>query len=333
VYDARSVTRTEIMVEGLRSLAWTGDELIDWVGGRRIRLDGTVLEFGVGDGYRFDGGVGFGDVGVVFETLGTKGRIVRWNGQVARPGFVPVGFDEVREIDRSYYHATAYDYPICLLTLPEGQGAIAHCPKRYDTLEIELLDGTPLTSRRAKAEDIFHARLAASPDGRWLLDNGWVWHPLTIVAVYDVARALREPEHLSSTGIALDLGDTFDGDVEAAIFSGDRLIVAGGDAGRTLSIVDLPSGKNIATVSLATPVGTRLMPWDRDHVVALDVYPRLLALADGKVVHQWEAPGPAPRPSPSVSLESPSAPYVAIDPRRARFAIADDHRVVVISAD
>jgi hypothetical protein len=331
-YDARAMTRTKIMVEGLRSIAWAGDDLIDWVRGRRIRLDGTVLEFGVGDSYRFDGSVGLGDAAAVFETLGTKGRIMQLNGQIARPSFVPLGFDELREIDRSYYHAAAYDYPICLLTLPDGRNAIAHCPERYDTLEIELLDGTPLTLRKTKAEDIFHGRLAASPDGRWILDNGWVWHPLAIVAVYDVARALREPEHLSSAGIALDLGDAFDGDVEAATFSDDRLIVAGGDGSRILSVVDLPSGKNIGTIRLAEPIGTRLMPWDHDHVVAVDEHPRLLTLADGKVVHQWAEPGPAPRPCPSVNLESPTAPYVAIDHGSARFAIADAHRVVVISS-
>jgi hypothetical protein len=119
--------------------------------------------------YRFDGGVGIGDVGAVFETLGTKGRIVRWNGQIAQPNFVTLGFDEIREIDRSYYHAAAYDYPICLLTLPDGRHAVAHCPKRYDTLEIEFLDGTPLTRRKAESEDIFHARLASS-ESRWPLD-------------------------------------------------------------------------------------------------------------------------------------------------------------------
>ena len=199
----------------------------------------------------------------MFETLGTKGRLMRWNGCIAQPNFVPIGFDELREIDRSYYQARVSDYPVCLLTLPDGRGAIAHCPRRYDTLELELLDGTPLTPRSAKAEDIFHARLAASPDGRWLLDNGWVWHPLTIVVVYDVARALREPEHLSSSGIALELGDAFDGEVEAATFSGDRLVVCGGDNRQILSIVELPSGRNLRTLPLSERLGTRLIAWDQ----------------------------------------------------------------------
>jgi len=329
----RAMRRIEFAIEGLCSIAWAGDDLIDWVGGRRIRPDGTVVAFGVGSGYRFDGSVGLGEVGAVFETLGTKGRLMRWNGCIAQPNFVPIGFDELREIDRSYYQATVYDYPVCLLTLPDGRGAIAHCPRRYDTLEIELLDGTPLTSRSAKAEDIFHARLTASPDGRWLLDNGWVWHPLSIVVVYDVVRALREPEHLSSSGIALELGDAFDGDVAAATFSGDRLVVCGGDDRQILSIIDLPSGRNLATLPLSERLGTRLMPWDRDHVIALDDQPRLVALADAKIVHRWNDLGPASRPCPAVGLDSPKPPHVAVDPGRSRFALADAHRVVVISAE
>jgi len=318
-------------VEGLRSIVWAGDDLIDWVGGQRIGLDGSVVRFGVGYGYRFDGSVGMGDVGATFETLGTKGRLVRWNGQLPEDNFVPLGFDEIRELDRSYHQADVYDYPLCLFRLPDGREAIAHCPRRYDTLEIELLDGTPLTRRAARAEDMFHSRLAASRDGRWLLDNGWVWHPLTTVCVYDVARALREPEHLSSSGLKLDLGDAFDGDAAAATFSGDRLVVCGGDERPVLSIVELPTGRNLATHLLAESPGTRLMAWDADHVVALDAQPRLISLASGTVAHRWDDPGPAPRVSPDANLTGPSAPHVAIDAAGPRFAIADDTRVVVIS--
>jgi hypothetical protein len=317
--------RRELVVEGLRSIAWAGDDLVDWVGGKRIRPDGAVDELAVGYGYRFDGSTGLGEVGAVFEALGTKGRLMRWSGQTGP------GVEQLREIDRSYYQAEHYDYPLCLLRLPDGREAIAHCPHRYDTLELELLDGTPLTRRSAKAEDIFHARLAASPDGRWLLDNGWVWHPLAVVCVYDVAWALREPAHLSSSGLRLELGDAFDGEAEAATFCGDRLVVCGGDDRRMLSIVELPSGRNVATRALAEPLGSRLMAWDHEHVVALDGRPRLVALADGAVVHRWDDPGPAPRPCPSVNLDPPRPPYVAIDPVGSRFALADGERVVVIS--
>ena len=317
-------------MEGLRSIAWAGDDLIDWLSGRRIGLDGSVVEFGIGYGYRFDGSVGMGEVGAVFETVGTKGRLMRWNGRVRQGNYIDVGFDEIRELDRSYYHADHYDYPLCLLTLPDGREAIAHCPGQYDTLEIELLDGTPLTRREGKAEDIFHARLAASPDGRWLVDNGWVWQPMAVICVYDVARALREPEHLSSVGLQLDLGDEFDGEAEAATISEDRLVVCGGDERHVLSIVELPSGRNLATHRLAESPGTRLMAWDRDHVVALDTQPRLISLADGRIVHRWDEAGPAPRGT-LTGVGEPAPPFVALDPSGPRFAIADASRVVVIS--
>jgi len=210
-------TVREIAATGLSSLAWAGDDLVDWIGGVRMTAAGDVRRFNCGYSYRFDAAVGRGDVAAMFETLGTKGRLVRL---VENPGPGAIGFDEVREIDRGYYHAQEYAFPACILELPDGRGAIAHCPRRYDTLELELLDGTPLTRRPVDADDVFHSRLAASPDGRWLLSAGWVWQPWNVACVYDVARALVEPAHLSSSGIRLDLG-AFEAEVDAAALSGD----------------------------------------------------------------------------------------------------------------
>ena len=325
--------RTEIPIEGLRALAWAGDDLIDWIGGRRVRVDGTVLEFGVGDAYRFDGTAALRDVGATFETLGTKGRLMRWNGRIREGNYVPLGFEEIRELDRSYYCAKAYAYPLCVFELPDGRPAIAHCPRVYDTLQIELLDGTALTHRDAKSEDIFHARLAASADGRWLLDNAWVWHPRSIVCVYDVARALVEPEHLSTSGLSLDFGEAFEGEVEAATLSADRVVASGDADCPMLSVAELPSGKNLAAIRLSERLGTRLMAWGPEHVVALDDHPRVVALADGAIVHRWDDLDAGSRSQPSVSLEAPTGPYVAVDPLRPRFAVADARRIVVIEYD
>lgn len=323
-------TRTELEVGALRSLVWAGDDLCDWIGGRRIRLDGTVIPFGTGHGYRFDSAVGLDDVAVTFETLGTKGRIARWNGHLPEGNWIPLGLDELREIDRSYYQADAYAFPVCLFELPDGRTAIAHCPVLYDTLELELLDGTPLTRRPGPAEDVFHSRLAASPDGRWLLSAGWVWQPWNVVQVYDVARALAEPAHLSSRGLDLDLGAGFEGEADAGVLLGDRVVVAGSTDCPALSVVELPSGRNLACIPLSEPLGTRLAAWGPDHVVALDGRPRVVAL-DGSVVETFDVETGAWH-QPSVSLEPPVAPWVAIDPRNPRFAVgAADGRIVVIA--
>jgi hypothetical protein len=193
----------EIAVANLRSLAWWGEDLVDWLGGQRVTLAGEVQGFGVGSTYRFDAAVGRGDLGVTFETLGTKGRIARYNGVLPTPSWIPLGVDELREIDRSYYHANAYAFPVSVFELPDGRAAIAHCPRGYNRLDIELPDGTLLTARGDKHHDCFHSRLEASVDGRWLLCNGWVWQPASVVHVFDVARALAEPAYLSTQGTGM----------------------------------------------------------------------------------------------------------------------------------
>jgi len=40
--------------------------------------------------------------------------------------------------------------------------------------------------------DYFHGALRASPSGRWLADDGWVWHPVGIPVVWDLQRWLSD---------------------------------------------------------------------------------------------------------------------------------------------
>lgn len=62
----------------------------------------------------------------------------------------------------------AYRYPVALFTLPDGRTGIAHCPERYNRLEIEdAITGERLTaSGQREPRDVFHSRLAVSGDGR-----------------------------------------------------------------------------------------------------------------------------------------------------------------------
>lgn len=47
-------------------------------------------------------------------------------------------------------------------------------------------------ARPAHDLDYFHGRLCVSPDGHWLADDGWVWSPVGIPAVWDLGRWLRD---------------------------------------------------------------------------------------------------------------------------------------------
>jgi hypothetical protein len=322
----------EISVANLRSLSWWGDDLIDWLGGHRVTLGGAVQPFGVGSTYRFDAATGSGESGVTFETLGTKGRIARWNGILPKANFVPLGVDELREIDRSYYYADAYAYPVCAFTLPDGRTALAHCPRRYDRLDIELPDGTLLTPRDGKHDDCFHSRLEASVDGRWLLCNGWVWHPANVAHVFDVARAIAEPAYLSTPGIALgwhsELYDADESGIQAATLSGDRVVCA---TGGHLAVFALPGGEAIHMHHVDEPAGTQLMAWGDDHVVAFDRQPRVIELATGAVVHRWDLDGGPGFHQPSVDMKPPAPPWIARDPANRRFALGWSDRIVVVT--
>ena len=189
--------RTTILLDkrpAPRSLSWEGDVLVDWAGGgARYGLDGSYGPSGVYFAYRFDRAITSSDARfqVLYETLGTKALVLE-HGKI------------LREINRSYYHAGVYEYPIALL-LVEGRHLIAHCPNEYNELEIEdVLTGEVLTRRSTKACDFFHSRLQASPDSRFLLSAGWVWHPLDAIQVYSISDALHAPSLLDGPGLGLE---------------------------------------------------------------------------------------------------------------------------------
>jgi hypothetical protein len=84
---------------GIRSLCWRKDDLIDWVGGgRTFALDGTEQRASVRYAYRFDAATASRDgrFAVIYERLGTKGLVLK-DGKI------------LREIDRSFYQANAYE--------------------------------------------------------------------------------------------------------------------------------------------------------------------------------------------------------------------------------
>ena len=135
----------------IRSLCWLDDQLIDWAsGGQILRLDGTIGDPNVIYGYRFDAAVmsPCGEFAVIYEKLGTKGLVLN-KGRV------------VREINRSFYHANVYEYPIAIFETQDGQTALVHCPEQYCRLEIEdIRTGEKLAkSDMREPGDFFHSRL------------------------------------------------------------------------------------------------------------------------------------------------------------------------------
>ncbi len=325
---------------GVRSLTWAGDELVDWVGGgARYRLDGTVTERRVNYAYRFDAVTASEDgrTAVIYERLGTKGLVLR-DGKI------------LRELNRSFYHAHAYEYPVCLWTDAAGRTLLAHCPDEFCRVEIEdALTGERLTSAETqKPEHFFHSRLQANPSGTRLLSSGFIWHPLDTVYLLDIQAAQKTPCHMGWVS-ACNSDTHHEGLVHessACWQSDDRLLIAGGESeeepeddavredplrlrSNGIAVFDVPSRKCIAAAVMTQPAG-RMMPVGEDHVVAFYEHPQLISLSDGEAIEAWPDL-PSGRQESSILIGVEPLPPMALDPKKRRFAIARGDEIHVIS--
>lgn len=322
------VTLRRIPARDVRSLAWDGDVLVDWAAGEiRYQLDGNTGKRLWVVTYMFDAAQvsPSGEYSVIFTRLGTKGLVLR-RGRI------------IREINRSYYCAGHYEYPLALFQLPDGREVMAHCPDAYNRLEIDdLATGERLTvSTTRNPADYFPSRLAASSDGRWLLSAGWVWHPLDVVAVFNVANALENP--LSLDGLRLGI-DAWAEESSAVFIDNRRLLVAleGIDYEAELDdrqigeygefrLFDLAAPDEPRISYPQAPVGT-MMALGKHFVLGLYEHPRLFNIQTGEVLLEWPDIRSGRQYS---SLPSDDIPPIALDALNRRCAIFCDDAIHVL---
>src|SRR5262245_18625292 len=317
-----------------RSLCWDGNELIDWAGGARYRLDHTVIPPNVRYPFSFDQAVTSpdGQYIALVERLGTKGLLLK-NGTI------------IREINRSYYYARDYEYPMTFLTLPDNRTALAHCPDKYCKIEIEDVESAKrLTARDTAPIDFFHSRLASSRTSKYLLSAGWIWHPFNDVRVYNIGQVLLEPSQLDQISLNYRAFARPGVGVNNAAFWGeDNLIITTNnetydpsdidECDRYLmqhdciGVYDLGSNCLVSQASLEEPAG-RIMPLG-SFVVGFYRYPRLIDLATGRIVQRWPELTTGEQNS-SIVLDDKKLPPIALDPDNNRFAVASPECVTII---
>jgi len=339
--SARVVIRTP---QPVRSLVWAGDELVDWVsGGQRYALDGSHTPRARFFAFRFDAAVGSSDgtMAVVYERGGTKGLVLQHG-------------EHVREIDRSYYCANSYAYPVCFWSRG-GRHLLVHCPDEYNRLEIEdALTGERLTPRAegVEPEDFFHSRLEVSPGGARLLSAGWVWHPWDAVALYELEEALRDPARLDvpaypdapHVGAIEEASATWQTDARVILTaSGDEADDDSDDdpegdgelrlRPRGVAVYDVPERRCVSACQLDRPAG-RVMAVGTEHVLALYEHPRLLRLSDGVELESWPDL-PSGTELSSIFRQDPAPPPMALDAAHRRVAIArgDEIHVLLLPPD
>lgn len=312
----------------IKSLCWQGDTLVDWVaGGNVYYLDGTTKPRHVSYSYRFDEAMvsPSGTFAVIYEKLGTKGLVLK-NGDITR------------EINRSFYYAHAYEYPVTLFQLPNGQEMIAHCPESFCRLDIDDLEtGKRLThGLDRKCFGPFHSRLAVNRAGTLLLSAGWVWQPRDTVRLYDIRANLNHPN-------LLDEGE-FVAEVSSAVFQNDEKLVLAHTEERydeeedtskfapgILAIYDIQEQRNLSQVTPEDIVGT-VMPIGTNLIVGFYEHPKLINLATGKVLYHWREFNSGKQHS-SILWTTEPIPPLALDTTNSRFAVADKSAIHVVQVD
>jgi len=285
-------------------------------------MDGSSVPAVINWAYRFDSAIISydGTYRIIYERLGTKGLVLRGNKCL-------------REINRSFYQAHAYEYPVAILNLSDGAVGLAHCPEEYNRLEIEEIEsGKKLTLRPGKSPDFFHSRLQVSSGGAYLLSAGWVWHPIDHIRLFSIHDALKSPDHLDKP-IKLKLPDDLF-EVNAAAFQGDgQLLLAGkgeeeDPAPGYVAQYQIKEGIVKVKCSLESVPGT-IMPVGQDHFVGFYEHPKLFEISSGKVIQSWPELSSGKQNS-SIIWHQEQPPPLALDPAGKRFAVAGKDAITVI---
>jgi hypothetical protein len=318
--------------ERVRSLIWQNDKLVDWVCGVvEYDLNGGKRGPTVNYAYRFDAAIASpsGKFVALYERLGTK--------------VIILGPDRLfREVNRSFYHAEVYEYPILFVRLADGREVLAHCPESYCDLQLEdPTTGVQLTEPGAgRIQSMFHSRLAANAAGNRLLSAGWIWHPDDVVHVFDLKPTGHGRLSLESCDACCYQG----AEASSAVFnSAGRVIVASakdaedfleGEPGERLrpgmiGVYDLDQQNLVSLAPLEEEAGT-LMPFGERYVVGFFEHPKLIEVATGRVLCRWNDLNTGQQNS-SILWHKPLPPPIALDPLSGRFAVTDDKQITVIT--
>lgn len=331
----REIGRVELAASGARALAWVDGELYDVAAGwTHYPLDGSPPRrrySGYGPGFDSALVAPAGDVVALLSGAGTKGLLLDPGGSL------------IREVNRSYYHADAYRYPLALFTLPDGRTGVVHCPEDYNRLEIEdARTGQRLTAAGTREpQDFFHSRLAVSPSGRYLLSAGWVWHPWGCLVVFDLHAALEQPQTLDDVeGDLFGMRGLVQAEISGACFIGDDMVVStsaepnepdGPDdlAPNMLARWSMKQRRFLWCHQLEETAGDLLPIGNR--VLSLYRHPRLYDADTGQMRAQWPDLDTGQAASSIVWSKGFSGPArVALDHPGRRFAVTDGERIVVV---
>ena len=278
------MTRQTIRTNYLQTIDWLNDSVVDWVcGGQLYSLNGGQKQIGTSHyAFSFDASItsADGQYAFVYKRLGTKGLLLK-HGEI------------IREINRPYYHAETYEYPAAFITFHD-KTYLVHCPFDYCRLDFEEVETGKIVTdvKDRKPNDVFHSRLTISPDNKHLMVCGWVWQPMDIVELYNIADCFENPHLLDKSGLHADFGT----EINAASFINESSILM--SSSEEFDDDSLLPPKHIAiwnfiTNKLSAPVKTacelgNLFAIDENRAWDMYKFPKLINIQTGEVESKIE---------------------------------------------
>lgn len=309
-------------------MCWLDDSIVDWANmGTQYFLDGQTNQLGkYGFAFPFDSAAiaDDGQYAFIYQKLGTKGLLLK-NGEV------------LREINRSYYHADVYEYPIAFVTAQNGVTYLIHCPNDYCQIDFEEVESGKIITNIAErnAADFFHSRFEISPDKTTLISKGWAWHPYDAILYFDIEACLQNPLLLDKINMIPDV----DAEIFAASFINNDLILIG-FANEDDSSTHLYLGQmavwNFKTNTVSEPIKTEFMigghlrAIDETYTWDLYEYPKIINYKTGKIVDKIEAIFSGNQTS-SIIHHLNGLPKIAFDKHTKQVAIANEDKIEILS--
>lgn len=322
----------QILDFNLQTINWFQDKIVDWANagtlyetnGQKSQLNKYTF------GFNFDCAINSTDGKYVFiyQKLGTKGLLIK-DGEI------------LREINRSYYQADVYEYPATFLN-HDNKTFLVHCPTSYRQLDFEEVETGKIVTNVKQREpaDIFHSRLEMSPNGKYLLSKGWVWHPIDVVQVFKIEDCLSNPILLDkldysfpSVGSELSTASFMD-ESKILVGSSDEVIddenLANVPA-KSIAIWDLHDNKFFNQWTPSFEFGNL---FSIDKTFAWDIYkfPKIINLITGQIVDKAEDVYSGEQKS-SILFDIKKQPQISFDQERKRLAIKDNEKVLILTRE
>jgi hypothetical protein len=321
--------RYTLKAYGLQTLEWFEGKVVDWnSAGKQYSIDGTTTQLQkYYHGFSCDASITSenGEFVLVYQKLGTKGLLLK-NGIVHR------------EINRSYYLSSVYEFPAAFVTY-KNRTYLVHCPIKYCQLDIEDAEtGEIITNtKERKPHDFFHSRLEVSPDQKHILSKGWYWHPWDGIELFTVEDCFSNPTLLDERNAPPNVGT----EINSASFINNEEILLGTSREEYDDEEDEPIPPshlgiwNIKTNEIKNVVKSKgtygnIFAIDDKKCWDLYEYPKIISLENGEIIDEAKDVFSG-RQASSIIHHLDDLPKIAYDKKHKHIAIGYDDKIEILT--